>query len=267
MAPGYRAARRSGSGRGLPRRCGPSPRPRVPLRVTRVPQPTPARSARMGPPCASTTLADDQTGADPAVDRVTARVAGVPPEQGAAGPAARSGRRRPPRRTELRSRRARTRDRCCSPAASRAGFCPSRCGCGRALAAPGPRARRQAWRGCAPSRSAPCCGSTATSGDIDDDGDAEPKVYDVDRDGCADLVMSRSQGEVGTDAPLVNHNKSSGQFEAMPPERSPDRTAISGSLCRTRGRERRRGDRLSRCSGVTTALTVGPARWTTSERG
>ena len=109
--------------------------------------------------------------------------------------------------------------------------------------------------------------STATSGDIDDDGDAEPEVYDVDRDGCADLVMSRSQGEVGTDAPLVNHNKSSGQFEAMPPERSPDRTAISGSLCRTRGRERRRGDRLSRCSDVTTALTVGPARWTTSERG
>ena len=83
-------------------------------------------------------------------------------------------------------------------------------------------------------------------------------MYDVDRDGCADLVMSRSQGEVGTDAPLVNHNKSSGQFEAMPPERSPDRTAISGSLCRTRERERRRGDRLSRCSGVTTALTVGP---------
>ena len=41
----------------------------------------------------------------------------------------------------------------------------------------------------------------------------------VDPDGCVDLVMSRSQGEVGTDAPLVNHNNGSGQFEAMPPER------------------------------------------------
>ena len=31
--------------------------------------------------------------------------------------------------------------------------------------------------------------------------------------------MSRSQAEVGTDAPLVNHNNGSGQFEAMPPLR------------------------------------------------
>ena len=47
---------------------------------------------------------------------------------------------------------------------------------------------------------------------------AEPKIHDVDRDGCADLVMSRSQEEVGTDAPLVYRNNGSGQFEAMPPE-------------------------------------------------
>ena len=44
-------------------------------------------------------------------------------------------------------------------------------------------------------------------------------MYDVDRDGCADPVMSRSQGEVGTDAPLVNRNNGGGQFEAMPSER------------------------------------------------
>ena len=31
--------------------------------------------------------------------------------------------------------------------------------------------------------------------------------------------MSRSQALVGTDAPLVNHNNGSGQFEAMPPLR------------------------------------------------
>ena len=47
---------------------------------------------------------------------------------------------------------------------------------------------------------------------------AEPKMHDVDRDGCADLVMSGSQEEVGTDAPLVYRNNGSGQFEAMPPE-------------------------------------------------
>ena len=47
---------------------------------------------------------------------------------------------------------------------------------------------------------------------------AEPRMHDVDRDGCPDLVMSRSQEEVGTDAPLVYRNNGSGQFEAMPPE-------------------------------------------------
>ena len=47
---------------------------------------------------------------------------------------------------------------------------------------------------------------------------AAPKMHDVDRDGCADLVMSGSLEEVGTDAPLVYRNNGSGQFEAMPPE-------------------------------------------------
>ena len=47
---------------------------------------------------------------------------------------------------------------------------------------------------------------------------AEPRMHDVDRDGCLDLVMSSSQEEVGRDAPLVYRNNGSGQFEAMPPE-------------------------------------------------
>ena len=47
---------------------------------------------------------------------------------------------------------------------------------------------------------------------------AEPTMHDVDRDGCLDLVMSGSQEEVGTDAPLVYRNNGSGRFEAMPPE-------------------------------------------------
>ncbi len=47
---------------------------------------------------------------------------------------------------------------------------------------------------------------------------AAPTMHDVDRDGCADLVMSGSLEEVGTDAPLVYRNNGSGQFEAMPPE-------------------------------------------------
>ena len=47
---------------------------------------------------------------------------------------------------------------------------------------------------------------------------AEPRMHDVDRDGCLDLVMSSSQEEVGRDAPLVYRNNGSGQFQAMPPE-------------------------------------------------
>ena len=48
--------------------------------------------------------------------------------------------------------------------------------------------------------------------------DGDELVHDVDRDGCADLVMSGSQEEVGTDAPLVYRNNGRGQFEAMRPE-------------------------------------------------
>ena len=47
---------------------------------------------------------------------------------------------------------------------------------------------------------------------------AAPKMHDVDRDGCADLVVSGSHEEVGTDAPLVYRNNGGGRFEAMPPE-------------------------------------------------
>ena len=46
----------------------------------------------------------------------------------------------------------------------------------------------------------------------------EPKMHDVDRDGCADLVMSRTLDEVRTESPLVYRNNGSGQFQAIPPE-------------------------------------------------
>ena len=47
---------------------------------------------------------------------------------------------------------------------------------------------------------------------------AEPSMHDVDRDGCADLVMSRLGYPVRTESPLVYRNNGSGQFQAMPPE-------------------------------------------------
>ena len=47
---------------------------------------------------------------------------------------------------------------------------------------------------------------------------AEPRMHDVDRDGCADLVMSRSHNEVGLEAPLVYRNDGGGRFQAMPAE-------------------------------------------------
>ena len=46
---------------------------------------------------------------------------------------------------------------------------------------------------------------------------AEPEMHDVDRDGCADLVMSRSSNEVRIESPLVYRNDGSGRFEALPP--------------------------------------------------
>ena len=47
---------------------------------------------------------------------------------------------------------------------------------------------------------------------------ADPSMHDVDRDGCADLVMSRLGYPVRTESPLVYRNNGSGQFQAMSPE-------------------------------------------------
>ena len=45
---------------------------------------------------------------------------------------------------------------------------------------------------------------------------ATPRMHDVDRDGCADLVMWRN-GYVRTESPLVYLNNGNGRFEAMSP--------------------------------------------------
>ena len=45
--------------------------------------------------------------------------------------------------------------------------------------------------------------------------DAEPRMHDVNQDGCADLVMSRGNVNVRTESPLVYRNDGSGRFEAM----------------------------------------------------
>ena len=45
---------------------------------------------------------------------------------------------------------------------------------------------------------------------------ATPRMHDVDRDGCADLVMSRGS-RVRTESPLVYRNDGSGRFQAMSP--------------------------------------------------
>ena len=47
--------------------------------------------------------------------------------------------------------------------------------------------------------------------------DAAPRMHDIDRDGCADLVMSRSHANVQTESPLVYRNDGSGRFRAMSP--------------------------------------------------
>ena len=46
--------------------------------------------------------------------------------------------------------------------------------------------------------------------------DGAPRMHDIDRDGCADLVMSRSNN-VRTESPLVYRNDGSGRFRAMSP--------------------------------------------------
>ena len=47
--------------------------------------------------------------------------------------------------------------------------------------------------------------------------DAAPRMHDIDRDGCADLVMSQSGAHVRTESPLVYRNDGSGRFRAMSP--------------------------------------------------
>lgn len=54
-------------------------------------------------------------------------------------------------------------------------------------------------------------------------------MHDLDRDGCADLVMSRGISPVGTESPLVYRNDGGGRFEAMSPVPSSDRPATSGT--------------------------------------
>ena len=63
---------------------------------------------------------------------------------------------------------------------------------------------------------------SATTPERDADGEplynaATPRMHDVDRDGCADLVMSRSWRDMRTDSPLVYRNDGSGRFQAMSP--------------------------------------------------
>ena len=47
---------------------------------------------------------------------------------------------------------------------------------------------------------------------------AEPRMHDVDRDGCADLVMVRGGYPLGAESPLIYRNNGSGQFRAVTPE-------------------------------------------------
>ena len=64
---------------------------------------------------------------------------------------------------------------------------------------------------------------SATLPEVDPHGDhltniAAPRMHDVDRDGCADLVMSGSHNEVRTESPLVYRNAGGGRFQALSPE-------------------------------------------------
>ena len=63
---------------------------------------------------------------------------------------------------------------------------------------------------------------SATTSEYDSDGfplnnDGDLGVHDVDRDGCADLVVSKSWGRIRTESPMVYRNSGSGQFAAMDP--------------------------------------------------
>ena len=62
---------------------------------------------------------------------------------------------------------------------------------------------------------------SATTPERDPDGDplnnaAQPRMHDVNRDGCPDLVMLGG-GRVRTESPLVYRNDGSGRFQAMSP--------------------------------------------------
>ena len=62
---------------------------------------------------------------------------------------------------------------------------------------------------------------SVTTAERNQDGDplhnaAQLRMHDVDRDGCADLVMSRGV-RVRTESPLVYRNDGSGRFQAMSP--------------------------------------------------
>ena len=62
---------------------------------------------------------------------------------------------------------------------------------------------------------------SATTPERDPDGEplhnaATPRMHDVDRDGCADLVMWRNP-DVRTESPLVYLNDWSGRFHAASP--------------------------------------------------
>ena len=46
---------------------------------------------------------------------------------------------------------------------------------------------------------------------------AQPRMHDVDRDGCPDLIMSRGDVWVGAESPLVYRNDGSGRLQAMSP--------------------------------------------------
>ena len=67
---------------------------------------------------------------------------------------------------------------------------------------------------------------------------AAPQMHDVDRDGCADLVMSGNHNEVGAESPLVYRNDGSGQFQAMPAEPFAGSESLFRALRRARGRQR-----------------------------
>ncbi len=63
---------------------------------------------------------------------------------------------------------------------------------------------------------------SATTAEYDSDGynlhnDGDLGISDVDRDGCADLVVSKSWGRIRTESPIAYRNNGSGQFDAMDP--------------------------------------------------